>query len=398
VVKFQNLKHLILKKNIYVAFLKIKNSSGEYMKLAINAGVIEKNNISGVGTFSINICKEICKLHSDTMVWATNHDFLNDININLIKSDNIFYRAFWDQFIFPKLIYGKADIVFFPVQEGILFPKIPQVIFLHDIVALRCPKYHPLLRVLSFKTRVRTALLNSSIILVPSMSVRNEAIDYYRINYLSDKIHIVPEGYNQSHFDVANVDLGFLSQYGLSHENYFLFVGRIIPTKNIHNIIKSFKIFQKMNNNKRVKLVLAGQLMNKKYYQQLLKLIGDKDQNSNIKFINYIPHSHLPTLYNGAISFLFPSYYEGFGLPILEAMACGCPVITSNIYSMPEVANDAGILIDPENIDEMAKHMYSLQTDSNLRAKYIELGYENIKKFSWKKSAELILDICKNLV
>ena len=367
------------------------------MRLAINAGVINKKRNSGVGIFAINICKAILRNHHSTQVWTTKNRYLTTDNATTIKHFHPIYRAIWDQVCFPRIIKKNADVAFFPIQEGMLRPPIPQVLFLHDIVAVRWPQYHPFLRVLSFKTRVRTAIKNSSAILVPSDSVKKEALNFYKIRGFSRKIHIIHEGYDEKNFCISNVKNSVLKRYNLVRNCYFLYIGRIVPTKNIHNIIKAFFLFKKKNKDSRIILALAGEKCDSKYYSTLNKQIQRYGILNQVIFLDYVYYDELPTLYNNAIGFIFPSYYEGFGLPILEAMACGCPVITSNTYSMPEVAGNAGLLVDPHNYIDISQNMSLLYNDLKFRNKLIQLAFNNILRFSWDNSAKKIVSICKRL-
>ena len=132
-------------------------------------------------------------------------------------------------------------------------------------------------------------------------------------------------------------------------------------------------------------------------YESIFNYVEQHNLKERVHFTGYIDANDLPTIYSLAEGLVFPSFYEGFGLPILEAMACGCPVITSNVSSMPEVAGDAALLIDPKNTEAIAQAMASVISNEKLRKKLIEKGYEQVKKFTWDKTAEETLALYKQV-
>lgn len=141
------------------------------------------------------------------------------------------------------------------------------------------------------------------------------------------------------------------------------------------------------------KLVLTGgRSWNDKTLNNLIHKIGD-----DVIKLGFVPDEDTPLLYNLADLFVYPSLYEGFGLPTLEAMACGCPVFTSNVSSIPEVIGDAGIMIDPYNVDEMAKSMYDILKDDGMKGDMVKRGQKQIKKYSWDKCAKETLDVLEKI-
>lgn len=175
-------------------------------------------------------------------------------------------------------------------------------------------------------------------------------------------------------------------------ENFILFVGTIEPRKNLENLIRVFSKYR----NKEIKLVIVGKMGWK--YKPFFKTLKQLNLNKDIKLLGFVEDDDLPYLYNLAKVFVYPSFYEGFGLPVLEAMACGCPVITSNTSSLPEVIGNAGIMIDPKNLEnELIPAVEKILNSPTIRNELIEKGFVEAKKFSWIKTVKRTLNIYENV-
>lgn len=175
------------------------------------------------------------------------------------------------------------------------------------------------------------------------------------------------------------------TKYNLKRD-YVLYVGTLQPRKNVVRLIEAFS---KIKNS--ADLVIVG----KKgwLYEEILEAPRKYNIENKVKFLESVSDEDLPAFYKNAVCFVLPSLYEGFGLPVLEAMKYGCPVITSNISSLPEAGGDAALYVDPENTDEITKNLELLLKDKTLREKLIKKGYEQVKKFSWEKTAKETLNV-----
>ena len=173
-------------------------------------------------------------------------------------------------------------------------------------------------------------------------------------------------------------------------DSYVLAVGTIEPRKNLITLLKAFSIL----NNKNIHLVLVGKIgwIDNNFFE----LLDQYKIKNRVVFTGYVSDKFLAPLYSGAKMFVFPSIYEGFGLPILEAMQCGCPVIASNNSSIPEVAGDAALLFDANDYTELARLIDKLLQDENLRKSYIAKGFEQVKKFSWEKTVAQLLNVIES--
>jgi len=164
---------------------------------------------------------------------------------------------------------------------------------------------------------------------------------------------------------------------------YILYLGTLEPRKNVERLIEAFIQLKKKQINE--KLLISG--IKGWDYQSIFDKVASLGVEKEIIFSGFIPNELIPFLYNGASAFVYPSLYEGFGLPVLEAMACGVPVVTSNVSSLPEVAGDAAILINPYSVDELADGIWRILSDEELRNQCIEKGIERAKSFTWERCA-----------
>ena len=232
-------------------------------------------------------------------------------------------------------------------------------------------------------------LKRSDKIIAVSYSTKQDLMNYFKIS--DNKIKVIYEAADQIFQPLSSEKVQhFKDKYDLNYQ-YILYVGTLEPRKNIPLIIKAFYILNKEGFQH--KLVIAGKKGWK--YKTIYQLIDKLNLQKEVIFIGFIPDNDLPALYNAANLFVYPSLYEGFGLPPLEAMSCGCPVITSNISSLPEVVGDAGIMIDPYSVDELYEAMHKVLINEIVRKDMIKKGLERSQMFSWTKTAEETLKIYK---
>ncbi len=311
----------------------------------------------------------------------------------------------------------KLDILFVPAHTLPIIrkPGLKTVITVHDLGSEYLPSMHQLKQraYLSFMQKVQ--LRGATKLIAVSYATKEDLVK--RAGVESEKVEVIYEGYDKKLFKSVTNDTLVNSLIP-----YFLFVGTVQPRKNLERVIKAFSIFlslrgaeaTKQSNkqslradalkkiatlpavarNDGINLVIVGSKgwMSDEIYK-LPKKLGIEDK---VKFLGYVPDEKLPTLYSGAQALVFPSLFEGFGLPILEAQACGCPVITSDVSSMPEVAGDGAIFVDPCDVEQMVNAMIRVK-DERESLKLIKKGSENIKKFSWEKCARETLKVLEAL-
>jgi len=280
-----------------------------------------------------------------------------------------------------EFLKNKPDIFLGLGQALPLYHPAQNIVFVYDLAFEFYPQfYRNSYKKLSKQTKF--AVTNCDKIIAISRTTKNDLIRFYNID--PEKIYVVYPG----------VGIGFSTIGGVSDnvvppsftKPYFLFVGSYKPGKNIANIIKAFELFLE-ETKKPYELKLVGS----NYWQDVAN--GNNKLNKRIKILNYVQEKELTRLYKEAVAFVSPSYYEGFGIPVLEAMAAGVPVIASNRGSIPEVTNDAALVVDPDDIGEMKNAMVKVATDEKLRIQMIKKGLLQAQKFSWKKSAKELLKL-----
>jgi O-antigen biosynthesis alpha-1,3-mannosyltransferase len=208
-----------------------------------------------------------------------------------------------------------------------------------------------------------------------------EAKDKIIVTYLGvdDRFHYLP-----------GTDRTFLNAYGYPKENppFLLYAGETQPRKNIHGLITAFAEVP-LTIRKKMHLVIVGSSRRRNYREVLFSLVQKKNLQDIVHFYTDVSHDDLVKFYNAAHAFVFPSFYEGFGLPVAEAMKCGCPVVTSTASSLPEVGGDAALYVDPNDVYALKEKLRQIIEDDGLRRSLREKGFAQAAKFTWKKTAEL---------
>ncbi|HBQ50590.1 TPA: glycosyltransferase family 1 protein [Candidatus Daviesbacteria bacterium] len=280
----------------------------------------------------------------------------------------------------------KLDVLFVPAHTlpVIRRPGLKTVVTVHDLGSEYLPQMHQIKQRLYLSIMQKYQLKTATRIIAVSKATKDDLIK--KIGLKPHKITVAYEGYDSSKFKVLASRSGQSSKF---KSDYFLFVGTVQPRKNLERIITAFSRQSSV-----VRLFIAGSKgwLSDEIYELPKKLGIEK----RVKFLGYVPDEKLPELYSGALALIFPSLFEGFGLPILEAQACSCPVITSNVSSMPEVAGKGAILINPYDIADIVKGMIKIN-NQDTRNKLIKAGFENIKRFNWEKCARETLNVLESV-
>lgn len=267
----------------------------------------------------------------------------------------------------------------------------PTVITIHDLSPLRYPETHPPVRVREVMARLPHAVQAASAIITDSNFIKSELIQTFNVDparVTSTPLGVAPEYRPRTAGETAAT----LAAYDVKYRSYILAVGTIEPRKNLIQAIDAYAGLPEAIR-KAVPLVIAG--MKGWLNEQLEARIRQYENRGEVRWLGYVPAEDLPLLYSGASMLVYPSLYEGFGLPVLEAMASGIPVITSNRASLPEVAGDVGIMVDPENVDGLREQMRRLIEDKTEAARRGALGVERARLFTWQACAEKTLTVYK---
>jgi glycosyltransferase involved in cell wall biosynthesis len=342
-------------------------------KLFINLSFL-LDNPTGISTYALNILPYLKDLKPNLLT----HQFLPDYTCHSIPKDltakqgmrGHINRIFWMQFKVQQTCEKiKTNLFFSPLPEAPLSSHLKTVITVHDLIPLRFPRLSPALTYY-YRYYVPLVLSQASHILCNSVTTANEVI--HRFGISANKITPTPLACNTQHFVPLN----------LPSKSYFLYFGRHSPYKNLHRLIAAFSKLPRSND---VELWIAGPY-DHRYTRSLQNYVQDLDREYSIKFLGYVSYEQLPILINEAIAVIFPSLWEGFGLPAIESMACGTPVIASNIAAFPEVVGDAAILVDPLNVDEIFDAIRTVTNEYQTRSLLRLRGLLRVKNFSWEKT------------
>lgn len=264
----------------------------------------------------------------------------------------------------------------------------------HDLSHLHYPEFHPPERVKFLLRYLDKSLSSADHIITGSYFVRREIIHYF--NVAPEKITAIYHGVSDVFRPRQSSDINAVMQrYGLLGKSYLLSVATLEPRKNLERLIQAFSMLPERQRNK-YPLVLVGIKGWGKF--RLTALINQLHRKEQLIFLGYVPSTDLPSLYSGAYAFAYLSLYEGFGLPILEAMASGIPTLASNVPSLQEVVNLAGLLVDPFDVGSIKNKLQQLLGDNDLRAKLKQQGFIQASQFSWKLCLDNTVNVYKNVL
>jgi len=276
------------------------------------------------------------------------------------------------------------------------FAPCPVVVSIHDLSFEHLPETFNRRSRTQLRLTVRHSARKASQLVALSEHARGDIISTYGVS--PEMVTVIPLA-APTHFGPVNDEKELKRvrhTYGIGTD-YILSVGSIQPRKNLARLIAAYaRLRRGLPEGKHPQLVLVGKCA--WLYNETLRTIEDLGVTDSVILTGYVPEADLPALYTGALCFVYPSYFEGFGLPPLEAMKCGAPVIAGNRTSLPEVVGDAGLLVDPFNIDAIASAIEKLITDSNFRSELRVKGLERARIFNWRETARQTLEVYRNAV
>ena len=287
--------------------------------------------------------------------------------------------AYFEKYLqYPDIIHGTDHIVY-PCQKSF------KVMTIHDLTFIKYPEYVPLI-VKTYTERIKRCLKWTDLIITMAETTKEDIVHYLQVN--PHKIWVIPlaSRYSvQENLKIPNTD----------EQPYILFVGTFEPRKNIKTLVLAFDYLKKKFDLPH-RLVLIGK---KGWgYESILKCIENSAYKKDIYHLNYLADELVAQFYQQAEVFVYPSFYEGFGLPVLEAMNLGTPVITSNVSSLPEVVDSAAITINPQDFIELAEAIFKVLSNDNLRKQLILDGRTRAQRFSWEKTAKQTLEAYYSLL
>lgn len=312
---------------------------------------------------------------------------INNIHLRAIPIRNPLFRIS----LMGLLTYkDKVDVLHVQYNAPFIF-RGKLIVSIHDITYVHYPQYFRKYEVIRQNILIPINIKKADKILTLSNFSKDDIVKNYHAD--EKKIEVIYLAANPIFSINKTNNQSVLAKYGILG-NFILSVGRIDARKNIESLIRAFVELKREMGIKQ-KLVLIGR---EDYLTEHIRNeLFNELKNRDIVFAGYVQEEDLPVFYNFADVFVYPSRYEGFGLPCLEAMACGCPVIASNVSSLSEIIGDAGVLVNPLNIKEIASSIYNVISDNKLRGEMITKGLKQVNLFSWRKTAEKTLDIYKSL-
>jgi len=363
------------------------------MRIAVNAIFLQKDHLEGYGHYAKEMLGCMVKQHPEhkfIFLFDRPYDdaFLFAPNVKAVivspPARHALSFAYWYNIKAPLALRKyKPDVWLQPYGFCSLTSRIPQLLVVHDLAFFHYPQFiawhHRWFYQLFTKSFLRKA---AGIVTVSGFS-KSDIIEQYQVP--AQKINVV---YNAARagFQPLPWHEKQLTKEGYADgREYFLFTGGIHPRKNLMNLLKAFSLFKKWQHSN-MKLLIAGRLAWK--YDTVLAKLKTYKYRDDVVLLGYLPEAQLMKITASAYAVIYPSFFEGFGLPIVEAMQCEVPVITSNTSSMPEIGGDAALYADPNNPDAIAKHMLSLYKDETLRNTLIAKGKDRAARFNWDHAAE----------
>ena len=316
-------------------------------------------------------------------------------------------KKFWTQFALPLHLYFESprpDVFFSPTHYAPRFCPVPSVISVMDLSFFEFPEMFKKRDLVQLKSWTAYSVKKATKVLTISYASKNDIIKYYKVP--EKKIVVTYPGYKKNDGKILRnkdikMDIERMKTKYKIRGDYILYVGTLQPRKNLIRLIEAFRKIRELdewkNREKKrstplLQLVIAG----KKgwMYNEIFQKVKDLKLEKNVIFTGFVPDEDLPVLYKGARCFVLVSLYEGFGIPVLEAMSFGCPVVISNVSSLPEVGGRVAIYVDPYDVDDIARGILEvLHYDAMTHHSRVEEGKRWVKKFSWEKCARETLSV-----
>jgi glycosyltransferase involved in cell wall biosynthesis len=354
--------------------------------VAVNASIVG-DSPTGLGLYAINLIRALDAIRDDLRVYTSCPRDLGGLRARIVSGTSLVRpeRGMWGHF--ARLLWvqtalriqvraGRPAVLLNTVPEAILGSRVPQVTVVHDLLPLFFPAEYPRQQYY-FRSLVPRVLRTSRVVVADSESTRRDVIASYGL--APDKVRMIYPGYDPAMYFVNGAPPPVAGEGA-----YVLYVGNLLPHKNVLSLLDAVAILRRR---RPVRLVIRGK-GHPGYARAVRERMETLDLGRAVRFEGYAGPRQLRELYARAACVVLPSLHEGFGLPVLEAMACGTPVITSSSSSLPEVAGDAALQVDPHDAIELSDAMHRLLDDPALRQELRERGLRWVGRFSWQRTAE----------
>ena len=373
------------------------------MKIAIQAADLDAERIDGTRVYILNLLKYFGTLDQSDVFFIYHKQHFNPElqppTFSNYQIKKITFPFFWTQIRFCLAInQDKPDILWMPMHNIPVFKskKIKAVVTIHDLAFKHFPEMFTKKELVKLNFLTGMAIKKSDGIITVSKSSKKDILKFYP-QIAEDKIKVIYHGFDSL---VFNQTRDLKAEQKIKEEfkirgDYILYVGAIQPRKNLEVLIEAFQKLKSVEKYKNLKLVLAGEKA--WLWENIFKKINKSPCKKDILTPGKVNFENVGHLMRGASVFVFPSLYEGFGIPILEAMASHIPVICAHNSSLPEVAGEASLFFQGDSSSDLSAKIKTILENENLRKRLVEKGQEQIKKFSWEKCAQETLDYLKSL-
>lgn len=361
------------------------------MHIVIDARMIGKK-MHGIARYTYNLIKNLVKIDPRNRYTILVTKDIGDLPASTGNLEMRFLKSRWisvsEQWELVKILKVlKPDLYHTPSFVAPVFNPFPMIMTIHDVNHIALANNYTALHRLYYKFIVKPSAHKSAKILTGSDFSRREISKY--LSMPNEKIKVIYYGCDEEFKPIEDLQnlRRVREKYGFP-KSFILYVGSHKPHKNLSNLLKAYARISLD-----IPLVLSG-----KGNEKLLEISRRLNIEKRVRWVGEIEKNDLPSVYNCATVFVFPSIYEGFGLPPIEAMACGCPAVVSNVTSLPEVCGDAAYYVDPFDVTSMANGIYKVITDEGLKENLVRKGLQRVKMFHWKESAEEHMKIFEEVI
>lgn len=367
-------------------------------KIGLN-GLLIHDYPTGLSRYSYELIRRILtECEGNSVAYSASQDLNNEFPESTTNSVPHFHypanfrsnsvRLSWEQLGLRYACFiDKLDLLYSPIAEGILFPRIPQIITVHDLLPFHYPSLLP--RWVPYYEYFLPAIIKGSTAVVCiSEFTRQEVLERYP-SIPEEKLKVIHGGVDLKLFHPCSPGV-IKERFELN--DYLLCVGEVRPYKNMENVFRALELWSDGP-----QLAISGKIFGN-HKAKLENLASSLNIENRVIWLGYVPDDLLPNLYSEATAFIFPSLYEGFGLPLVEAMACCCPTISSNMASLPEIGGKAAHFFDPTEIGDMAEAIKKVCEDSEYRQTLAQRGKKHAKKFNWESSFKKHMDLFETVL
>lgn len=373
------------------------------MKIAINARFLLPDRMEGVGFFTQEVCRRLVarwpqhqflfyfdRPYSERFIFGSN---VEGIVISPPARHPVLWYAWFEWRLTQELSKQKGAVFFSPDGYCSLSAKAPTVLVCHDIAYLHYPHQVPFLVKQYYRHFVPRYLQRAEQVVTVSQFVKEDILRHYPTTD-AKKISVACNGVKAGFVPLSEAEKTAVRQQYTHGQPYFFYLGAVHPRKNVERLIMAYDCYRSLGGQP-AQLLLGGRLA----WQTSATQAAHRQARyaSDIHFLGYIPDAEAPRLLAAAKAFIYPSLSEGFGVPVLEAMHCEVPIISSHNTSLPEVAGDAALLVNPESVEAIAEAMLALDRSSDLCNSLVARGRIQRQQFSWEKATDVVQEALENL-